>query len=534
MNIPVRHKIQENETVFSWIARLYRLSHFVHLRYFSQEYFGVKRVRLHPYLPAHIEAIASKTGVESDCLLIFHTLYPLFLFFGIEKNDRLRDAMYSEHGEGVIAKAALPNSKITFFNGLKFCPMCEKEDITQLGFPIYRLEHQIPGVNACSKHGYFLNSLDGGDYGFDRKLPLVPSTTKSKEAPSFYVRYAKFAKDVLELARLHNTSINYQEAYRQALSQRNFLTAENRIRLAQLKGQISNFYGDFMFGEKLGLPFELSNFKFIGSMLRLKTHSPCHPAKHITLAYFLFEGDAQKYVIKKQRLPKQPAKQTEHTKEVLLMLSQGLSMRQITSSTGRSQCYIKRIAEMNNIDIKSNSQKFSENTKRSVIIQAFRGLHRQAIASKLGVSIGYVEQVISGVPGLVDWRKYLRQMPKINNAIELIRSVRKSHPEWLRKDIKAHCESAFFRIYHFNKNLLNSLLPDKKTPSPHKKDWKKEDDRIYVEISKINDASKLSVSKLDNLVNGHGALIKKLHKLPKTAALLIRTHKQHVKVRTKK
>ena len=146
MTIPIRNRIREDETVFSWLARIYRLSHFVELNQFYQQYFGVKRVRLHPYLPAHLDEIAKETGSDGERLLLHHTLYPLFRFFNIENEGKLRTSMLSRSGQNVINSAALPHSKITFFYGQKYCPNCEKETTLRLGFAYYRVEHQIPGV----------------------------------------------------------------------------------------------------------------------------------------------------------------------------------------------------------------------------------------------------------------------------------------------------------------------------------------------------------------------------------------------------
>lgn len=521
MTIPIRNRIHEDETVFSWVARIFRLSHFVNLNQFYRKYFGVKRVRLHPYLPAHLDEIAQETGSEAETLLMHHTLYPLFLFFNIENEGRLRASMLSRSGQNVISKAALPHSKITFFNGQKYCPKCEKETTILLGFAYYRIEHQIPGVEVCWKHGCYLDSLDGGDFGFDRQLPLVPHNSSIKTAPRLKTKFAKFTYDVLILARQEDEPINYQLAYRNELDRRGMSNSLKRIKITVLRERLANFYQDFTFGTKLGIPAELEDFKFIGPLLREATHSRAHPTKHLLLSFFLFDGSASLY--KNYGTPKRDDTETKKSVDeetVLSLLKQGFSMRKITSLTGRSQCFIKRIAELNNIDIRSNSQRFSESIKRAVAIKGFMGIHRNDIANNLKVSVGYVEQVISGTKGLVAWRKHLKQTPRIKSAINEIISSRKLHPDWLRKDIKQQCESAFFSLYHFNKKLLNTILPVKQAPTPHPKDWKKEDERIISELSDIPNVHTFSLSKLDHMVKAKGALIKKMNKLPKTSAFI--------------
>jgi hypothetical protein len=223
---------------------------------------------------------------------------------------------------------------------------------------------------------------------------------------------------------------------------------------------------------------------------------------------------------KTHRNRKTKPKSLEVEAVVLKMLVDGFSMNLIHKITEKSQCYIKRIADLNSIEIDSNSQRFPDRKKRAILIKALSGQHRQSIADSFGVSIGYVEQSISGARGLVVWRKYLRRISSIKNAIQEIIIARKKHPNWLRKDIKIHCEKAFFSLYNYNKKLLNKLLPPKTKPVAPGKDWAKEDERICNEILTIKNDHKKSLSKLDYLVNGHGAILKRLNKLPKTKKLL--------------
>ena len=342
-----------------------------------------------------------------------------------------------------------------------------------------------------------------------------------KTAPKIKLRFAQFAFDVLKLARQEDEPINYQLAYRNGLNHKGLSKSLKRIKITSLRNRLASFYQGFTFGTKLGIPQELADFKFIGPLLREATHFHAHPTKHLLLAFFLFDGSASVY--KNHAIPRNKDTDTKKSfdaETILSFLREGFSMRKITSLTGRSQTFIKRIAGLNNIDIKSNSHRFSESIKRAVTIKGFLGIHRNDIAKNLKVSVGYVEQVISSTKGLVAWRKHIKHTPRIKNAVNEILNTRKLHPDWLRKDIKQQCQSAFFTLYHFNKNLLNSILPVKQIPTPQSKNWKKEDERIVSELKKIPDAQALSISKLDHLVKAKGALIKKINKLPKTSSLI--------------
>ena len=99
--------------------------------------------------------------------------------------------------------------------------------------------------------------------------------------------------------------------------------------------------------------------------------------------------------------------------------------------------------------------------------------------------------------------------------------VRKKHPTWRRKEIKEHFGVEFFRLYHYDQQLLESLLPDKTWPIPPGKDWEKEDIRLAQKISRMTELEKQTINKIDNLSQCHGLLRKHLVKLPRTRQLLV-------------
>lgn len=116
--------------------------------------------------------------------------------------------------------------------------------------------------------------------------------------------------------------------------------------------------------------------------------------------------------------------------------------------------------------------------------------------------------------------KHILDAGKIQNAIAVLKQACLDHPEWKRKDIKAKHSSAFFMVYHYNKLLLEQLLPPKVIPQPPGKDWEKEDNRIVDLILKLKAVEQMSLSQIDHAVDGKDFLRKSLVKLPKTRELL--------------
>lgn len=292
MRIPVRHQIRKDETVLSWVARLHRTGTLFNERQARELLLGCRKVRIHSYLPSHIGHLAKSTGQSVDALLNQHTLYPLFWWFGLETDGRLREAMIGNKGDRAIILAGIPHAKLNFFEGVKYCPVCVSQNHSSLGFSYFKIHHQIPGIEACSEHGCELVGLESGDYGYDRHLPLPSRDSDVVAASSIQVRFAGFAQKVLQLSELAEHPLDYQSVYTHALSERELVTPYHHIRLRCVLEDMDKYFNPFIFGSLLGIPSALQRFAFVGPLLRNKTHFPCHPIKHLLFSYWLFDGDA--------------------------------------------------------------------------------------------------------------------------------------------------------------------------------------------------------------------------------------------------
>jgi len=523
MRIYKRHQIQPDETIYSWITRLYILGVFSSEAKFYAENFGTTKIRFHPYLPAHISSIASLTNSNSMDLLNNHTLYSLFRWFGVEKENELKQAMLSESGGEVVQKARLTNVNFSFYLGHKYCSCCVTEDTNRLGFPYFKLFHQIPGVDSCYRHGCLLHGLDCGDFGCDRHLLLPKLNARLMLASDLQVAFSKFTFQALAMAQSDNKFCQYKNVYHSLLNEQKLRTDNGQLLISKIVNNLKNFYPEGSFITKLGLPKNLLSFKFVAPLLRNKTHFPCHPTKHLILANWLFDGDIKSYIPKSNTEPEAHANRSikiSPDNEIIGLLRVGLSMNQIEKYTGKSRCYIRRVAELNNIPHRSNDSAYDTDLRHMVILQAQLGRHRKAISEMLGVGIGYIEQVISNTPGLVSWRKRFKVQVKISAAVKELHAAISQHPSWNRKDIKQHCNQSFFYLYRQARDILEELLPPKLLPHTPRKNWQEEDKRLFDAISLLPDARELSLTAIGYRVKDHAHLRRKLNDLPKTKALL--------------
>jgi transposase-like protein len=470
MKIPIRHQIQEGETILSWLARWKSIGGFYDEEDMLFHLIGKRRVRFHPYIPHSLGLIANNIKVPVNSLLINHTLFPLFRLFNWGNSQELANAMILEGCGSPTSISTISTIKNTFYNGHKFCPACVRQDREKLGFGYFRIKHQIPGVVACDEHCCLLHAIQGGDLGYDRKLFNPPKVSSFEPASTAQIEFSLYASKNINLSKQLNSEIDYQDIYLQHLFDKGFVTQNGSLRIKKLFNELTTQINEKEFVGELGIPKYFFDFKFIGPLLRRKTHFPCHPTKHLLFSFWLFNGDANALItpfIKKEKSPTidNSANKKAVEDQTVKLLKRGLSMEKISGIVNKSRCYVRRIAELHSIEHVSNANSYKLRIKNRVLLLATLGRHRKTISKQLKVGIGYVEQVISNAKGLVAWRKKLKEYKKVQLAMGELKKARNEHPDWRRKELKSHCNQAFFYLYHHNRKLLEKIIPKKTKPT---------------------------------------------------------------------
>lgn len=474
MFIPIRHQIQEGESILSWLARWKTIGGFYDEKEMLLRLIGKQRVRIHPYLPHSIGLLADIIKIPAESLLFNHTLFPLFRFFNWDNSQELANAMVQEGCGSPTSIATISATKVAFYNGHKFCPECVREDRKQLGFGYFRIRHQIPGVVACDAHHCLLKAIQGGDLGYDRKFFNPPKISNFELASTTQIEFALYASKVFSLSKRLNSKTDYQGIYLHHLFDKGFVTQNGSLRIKKLFNELTTQINEKEFVGELGIPKYFFDFKFIGPLLRRKTHFPCHPSKHLLFSFWLFNGDANAFIAhvperQKTQIPDNSADKKAVEDQTVKLLKCGISMEKISRIVNKSRCYIRRVAELHDIEHSSNANAYKIKIRNRVLSLAILGRHRKSISKQLKVGLGYVEQVISNAKGLVAWRKKLKEYRKIQLAIVELKKARNEHPEWRRKELKEHCNQAFFYLYHHSRKLLEKILPKKTKPTPPSK-----------------------------------------------------------------
>lgn len=522
---PFYLEIPNDEVPYSTIARYSYIGGFRAPIVLKQIFRNPKK-RIHPFLPGLLNNFSNFFGLNPLEVIAYKTIYPLVRFAQPSASQHILNTMRRNTDDKVISSTAIGHSRFKTFYGLKYCPQCVVEDLDKYGFTYWHVNHQIPGTEACYRHFCLLHATAMGEGQRDRAL-FLPSfeVEHSSSANQYQINFATFSAELLTI--LQTKRPNFTESYQQLLRRQDLISAEGKnLKISEISKLASNYWKGLTFSE-IGVPHVLSDFKFIGPILRNKTNSPAHPIKHILLAAFLTNNDISQLFSCKKITSSLRTKTEDYSTndQVLTLLKKGKSLNEVEKLTERSRCYVRRIAELNRIPHKSNSLKYSDDIRRTVLIKAMYGISCDEIASQLQVGLGYVEQVICNEPNMSMWRKHLRIQKRILAAYQRLEAISKKYPGLNRTQIRKLAEADYFILYNHDKSLIEEILPKPLKPKRYCKDWEKEDARLFDAISKIENIEPLSLSAIGRLVNDHSYILRSIEKLPKTKSILIKLGK---------
>jgi len=516
--------IPDDEVPYSTVAR-YALIGAYRAPLALNQIYGNRKKRINPYLPGFINKFADFFDLSPDEVIEKKTIYPLLKYSQPSDTSIIKSTMMECSDDKVILKTAIGHSRFKTFYGLKFCTLCTQDDINQFGFPYWHVRHQIPGIEVCYRHQCLLKNIAMGEGNRDRSL-LLPNFAplQISKGTAIQCTLASFATQLFDLS-IEN-EFNYFVAYNRLLNEKEFISCNGGfIHISKVIEQLSLYWQtlDYCGHEGAGVPLLLKDFKFIGRILRPKTHSHAHPLKHILLACWLTNNDATKLLCPPQQKAEtsQPIVSSNHLdSEIISLLREGFSINAIHNNIGKSNCYIRRVAELHLIPHATNAQAFSKDAYRAVIRKALYGIHREEIAKTVGVGIGYVEQVICNEPLMTAWRKHIRIQDSIYSACKKLIKIREEHPDWNRTQLRKAEQAAYFVLYNNDKSLIEKLLPKPLKPAVYKKNWQVEDERLYIAITKLKSVESESISSIGRKINDHSYLRTAIDKLPKTHGIL--------------
>lgn len=504
------------ETLFSRFVRQLTISG-VSRQEFQRRVFKKERISIHPYLTAGLREAANSRNQKAEDLFYSQTLGGYFSHFLPKYADKILSYLVSDNACGATRSVQLACFRESEKLALKFCPECACQDIKRYGFSYWHIAHQIPGIEACSLHQCWLYR-EPLPARFRIRHGLLPAwNLQKKRCTLLAAEYAAFAQRLINDINRNRKAFNYHEL-RSKLTELGYVTSMNRARRQRLSRDIYWFASKLQHPSNVFLPKSPTDYKYVVGLCDPNTTQ--NPSKIMFLSFWLDkQGSSTSSEATTGFVRNNSEKMRTVENKSIALLKEGCSLSKASRITGKSYCYLKRLAEKNGIPVLSRPTKITSTVRKDIITLATKGFHRRVIANTFHLSTGSVEQVISSVSGLVEWRKKCKfESRRRKHSVRIIRATLR-HPDASKSEIKLMESSAFYWLYLHEKHWLNEILPKPKLASPNPRvDWAERDKELSLRIGAVMNKYdyKISRTQLDAEFGGHGWLTKKKHFFPNT------------------
>ncbi|MEZ8370224.1 TnsD family Tn7-like transposition protein [Vibrio splendidus] len=479
---------------------------------------GDGKASIHPYLTSSLKVVGRFTNESPRGLLLNQTLRPLFAYYLPQYSSVIGNVSASSND--IIRASQLSTFRDKEPLSVKHCPLCAKDDLYRFGVTYWHLNHQVPGVEACSKHKIWLvhNELSNRNHVNGKLLPDVGR--ESTYCNDLAREFAQFVSTQIQNLKAKKPSYEVLcNAYLKQLGINGSLTLSGRVKRKIITKELFEL-SEVLFPTHSDLSIRTSeDYRFVSSLL--SAQYPQHPFKHLLFEFYLSrcqsEDESEASILNVQET------QTNKEKQCCDLLKSGLSMAAVSREIDKSRCYVKSTALKNNIPVNLKPKIITPSLKAAVVKLAKKGFHRDVLAKRHGVSTGSVELIISTTTGLVEWRKRCKaESLRRRYRCQILRFIA-ANPNACRQEVKRALEAAFYWLYIHERDWLESALPvATQTQHVDRVDWDRRDEELVEAVREliISSNSKLSRTELDRCLGGHGWLTSKIAKLPKTRAFL--------------
>lgn len=485
---------------------------------YLKEVFGDKRASVHPYLNANLGSVCKELNQSAQEVWLNQTLAPLFFHFLPKYRQAIGDINVSPN-------SLIRASQISAFREkerlhIKYCPNCAEEEVSKYGVPYWHCLHQITGVDACPRHGVWLNHIELPE----RSHIDMPSFTPIQplDCSSIAAKFADYCEGYLHQIRKSERKLSNENRI-ESFNKKGFITNAGQIRRKQICKALFVLLEQILPSDSDLKPKYEQDFSYWSPVLSGSVNQP--PFKQLILDFYLEQiADDEK--------PSLALKVADGNSLVedrcCELLRKGCSMAEVSRQIGKSRCYVKGIALKHQIPVNLRPKVITEALKQDVIEMARKGFHRQVMARKHQVSTGSIELIISTTEGLVEWRKLCKHQSMSRRYKAQITRYLLIQSQATIQNVKMDCEAAFFWLYTHQKDWLDSRLPaPQEIQHVDRVDWEQRDKELSKQVAQIlsNSERKLSRTELDRILGGHGWLTSKKKKLPRTLKI-IQSHKR--------
>lgn len=466
------------------------------------------RASFHPCLTVYLDNIARMCPETPEELWLRQTLFPLWAWSMPKHINELRQLKCSP--AHLIRVCQLTSNNEYRGMVLRFCPACAGEDERRFGVAYWHCEHQIPGINACCRHGCRLISKPvpprphiAAEFYPDENHDEIPCA----ESELRFTCYACRTFSDLIVGHIHQ-----EVDLMSILAVKGYLSGEGNVRKEKLFDALHEIVQDLWHIDGFSEP--LNEKRLLAKLIH---HSSNLFPSHKLLVQYCVESLPRLPKQKTQTYNSLPDKKGQDA--ILKFYRAGHSMSEISRRTGRSRCYIRGIIRREVGTDFTQAKKLTPQIEKYVITMARKGFHRRYIAQETGLSVGSIEAIISASKGLVQRRKQIREESNRRRSRYHVINWMLNHPEGRKKELKMACSRHFYWLYFNDHNWLVENLPPVVLRRPSGRvNWAKRDLELAKKVQALSEDKRFrfSLSHLDAVVGARGAIVRYGHKLPRT------------------
>ncbi len=302
------------ETLFSLLSRQHQLSGFFVSARTSERFFGIARAGSQHDFPNRLTSLIQRTNGQLGTLEEIASKHTLLAFYrAFMPSEECAYAIECMAGNSVAhlkLRLGILTSRFRAHHPLKACPECMQEDVLKTGWAYWHLEHQYPGVWACTKHSRLLlaSTLKAtGVHRFQWTLPRLEELTDENDFNAQDNAQEMPQHRLLSLARLIEALVQTGAnkplsmpalylVYRDNLASRGWITKSGSLRMNEISKEFLQHAEPLrLVYEFQGLPRNTKEaFAMLGRMLR-PPRTGTHPLRHIVMIDWLFDGAAPFY-----------------------------------------------------------------------------------------------------------------------------------------------------------------------------------------------------------------------------------------------
>lgn len=407
------------ETLFSLLSRQHQLSGFSVAARTSERFFGNLRAGSQHDFPNRLAFLVQRLNGQLGNLEEVASKHTLLAFYrAFMSSEECAYAIECMAGNSVAhlkLRLGILTSRFRAHHPLKACPECMQEDALKTGWAYWHLEHQYPGVWACTKHSRLLlaSTLKAtGVHRFQWTLPRLEELTDGHDCNAQEVLQQRLLSMARLIESLVQTGANKPFAmstlylvYRDNLASRGGITRSGSLRMNEISKQFLQHAEPLrLVYEFQGLPQNTKEaFAMLGRMLR-PPRTGTHPLRHIVMIDWLFDGAAHFYEAcrslerkKTSRVPDVVAEPKEDSRRIelhRLLTVDKLSARAAAQAMSVDTQTVLMWARQVGLNTPTRAKKMSTALTTKVVSAFRKGVDKKEVVRQSGLSESTVNRML--------------------------------------------------------------------------------------------------------------------------------------------